>query len=593
MKKSLLFSLAALATLGSAFAATPNFLWAKLLDSPQTSDIPTEVAIAGDGNPVVLSQFGSRTASDIISFDGVTIATGAATNSNSDNLNLLVTKHNAKDGSLVWAVSSKEGDFYVASYANLVATADGGVLVLVNGRVADYTPYSTPVLKDATGKEVELSEFNTSARVYNQVLIKINESGAIEWARSIAQDQLPVPNATATGATERTSQGVSPYALAEDAEGNIYIGGNYRSPIIFTGKNYSSYVLTARNIENYTGDTQAAAGGLYIVRLDSNGNYVNHVRAKGELTRDQACSFVLDGSTLYFAGNISGAEGDQLTVGDKTVTIKSTAAGGLVVGSVSTDLNTVNFLTYLKPYLKSNKSTTQLKGINLLNNQLYLYGLFTGGLGTADSSAASLESNGTALEGWYIALNSSTGSWENAGQNKTTIGGYIDAFSYDGKIYFAGYQMNKTTGAFLEEYTPGYATYTNRYTIAKAGGVPTGYGAAFDPKTLNFYGIARGNAAFELADGSTTSAPTSWGSVIAAYTFAEESGVNAANADTNALSVKGGEGQIVITANGETDIQVVNTLGQTIAATTVKAGTTNIPVSTGIYLVNNIKVAVK
>ena len=147
MKKSLL-ALAALILSPTVMAEAPTQSWAKLIDSPQTQDLTSKVILCNDGNPVTLSQFGSQSATDNISYDGQVIATGSATNSSSNNANLLILKHSAKDGSLLWAVSSKSGDIIVSSDGNIAATADGGVLALLKMRSSNLTPYISPVLVD-------------------------------------------------------------------------------------------------------------------------------------------------------------------------------------------------------------------------------------------------------------------------------------------------------------------------------------------------------------------------------------------------------------------------------------------------------------
>jgi hypothetical protein len=593
MRKFLLFA-SAISLAFSSFADAPVFQWGKLIDSPQAQDLSAKVVLTTDGSPVTLSQFGSKNSTDYIKFDDQEIATGAATTSNSENLNLLVIKHNASDGSLKWVVSSKNGDFAVSSAANMCATSDGGVLVLVNGRSTEADALAAPVLVDNSGAEVNFYDWNTSVRVYNQVLIRINEEGNIAWARNIAMDQLPVPNASATGATDHTVNGVTPSALAVDADGNIYIGGNYRAPMILTGDKNATYVLTARNIENYTGDTQSAAGGLYVIRLDKDGNYVNHLRATGALTRDQASLFCIDGSTLYIAGNVSGNVGDKLTMGEKSISMESTLDGFFVAG-VTTDLKTVNSLTYIKPFANSSSThTTKLRDLQLIGDNLYVVGGGTGGYGAAGSSAAAVQSTGKPEEGWFIALNPTNGSWVGAANNDISIGAYLNIFPYNNKIYVYGYRLNKETGAFLDEYEAGKFERSNRYTVAKGGGAPTAYSAAFDATSTSIYTLVRGNAAFTYGDDSTSAAPTSWGGLLATYKFnTSSSAISVAQSDESVMTAKGVEGNIVISATDDTNVVIVNAAGQTLASQQVKAGETNFPCSAGVYLVNNVKVVVK
>ncbi len=592
MKQFLLLAIAATTAI-STYASAPNFLWGKLIDSDKTQDLSAKVVFTEDGNAVSLSQFGSRESTDNISYDGVKIATGGATTSNSDNLNLLVIKHNISDGSRVWSVSSKNGDFAVSSSSDMVATPDGGVVVLVNGRSSNLTEYTSPVLVDNSGAEVDFADWNTSVWIYNQVLVKINKEGNIEWARNIVMDQLPVPNASSGTSVNATTNGVTPNAVTVDADGNIYIGGNYRAPMIVTGEKNSTYVLTARNIESYTGDVQTAAGGTYVIRLDNEGNYVNHLRVSGELTRDQAGLFYVDGSSLYIAGTISGAQGNELTIAGKSVSVENTY-DGIYVAKVATDLKTVDYVQYIKAFDVSSKQNTKLRDLKVINNNLYIVGGGTGGYAKAGASEAVVKSTAAKDEGWFIALNAEDGSWVGAANNATNIGAYLNIFSYDNKLYVYGYKLNKDTGTFLDEYNEGEFTYTNRYTIAKEGGTPTGYAAKFDASSKTLVALARGNAAFKFGNDTSSDAPTNWGGLITAYTFAETGSTASATIEAaKAIKVNGAQGQIEISAEEDTDVVISNAAGQVLSSMTVKPGATTFACTSGLYFVNNIKVVVK
>jgi hypothetical protein len=382
-------------------------------------------------------------------------------------------------------------------------------------------------------------------------------------------------------------------AVNVDSEGNIYIGGNYRAPMILTGENNSTYVPTPRNISTYNGDVQAAAGGLYVIRLDANGNYVNHLRASGELTRDQASLFYVDGSTIYIAGNVKGKSGDELTIGGKSIKLKNTYEG-FFVASVATTLKTVNYLVPITAYGDS-KSTnsTKLRDLKLIDGKLYVAGGGKGGYGDASSTEAAVKSTGTTEEGWLIALNASDASWVSAINNATNIGAYLTVFSYGGNLYAYGYRLNATDGCFLDEYAGGNlaASSRTRYTIAKGGGAPTGYLAAFNASTGLFVGVGRGNSTFTLGDGSTTSKPTSWGGIVAAYSLAGEA-TAIVSTDASSFAVRGAQGRIVITTSEPTTVSIVNASGQRLASLQAASGETSFACPAGIYLVNGKKVEV-
>lgn len=593
MKKTLLTLLTVAASMTAVRAMAPIQDWAKLIDSPQTSDLTSKVIVCSDGNPVTLSQFGSRTNTDNIVFDGEVIATGAYTTSNSDNANVLIIKHDSADGSRLWSVSSKNGDIIISSSGNIAATADGGVLALLNMRSSKVSPYTSPVLVDNSGAEVEFPDWNTSVWIYNQVLVKINKDGNIEWTRTIVMDQLPVQNASSGNSTVATTNGVTPYGLALDADGNIYIGGNYRAPMIVGGANNGTFVLTPRNIETYNGDSQQAAGGLYLIKLTSEGEYVAHLKASGTLTRDQICDLCVEGNTLYFDGNLRGSVGDELKIGDKSLIVESTL-DGFMVGSVTTDLKTMNFLTYIKPFGNmSGKNSVKLRGIALIGGSLYVTGGGTGGFGPAGSSSASVSSTGNMEEGWIIKLNSTDGTWEGAANNETNIGAYLGAFGYSGKVYVPGYRLNAATGVFLDEYPSGSMNRTARHTLITGGGAPTGYSMAFNPATTRMYAVVRGNSTFTLCDATTTDKPANWGGLLSSLYFDAAAGVNDVIADESEFSVRGYDGYIIVDSTSDCHLRVVDTNGVTVVERDIVSGETRVELHAGVYIVNSSKVLVK
>lgn len=597
MKKFLL-SLVALALSCGAFASAPVYQWSKLIDSHLQQDMVSKVVVTTDGNIVSLAHFGSSSDTDGIEFDGVQIATGSATTSTSDNRNLLIIKHNAATGERMWNIYSKAGYIDVSSEGSIIATRDGGLLLLLNARSAQVSPFTSPMIVDATGAEIEFPEWNTSVAIYNQILLKVAFDGRVEWAKSIAMDQLPVPNASSGNSVNATTNGVSPYALAEDEEGNIYIGGNYRASMILTAHLNATYVFTPRNIDTYNGDTQSAAGGLYIIRLDSEGNYLNHLRASGTLTRDQIKVITVGGDKVYFAGNVRGNADDKLTIGGKSIVLEN-SYDGILLGCASRDLKTVDYLTYIKPHLTGTKTSnsTKIRALDLNGSSLYLIGGGQGGYSPANESAAKVISSSNGLEeGWFIELNASDGSWKNAVNNATNIGAYLGSFVYNGNLYVYGYRLNAATGCFLDEYSLGSTERMARHNLVLAGGAPTGYGMAFDPKSTRVVFCARGNKAFKMgADEVETAAPTGWGGVVAAFVMDPTlAGIeNVAVEAENGLKIAAVDGAIMVYATQSAPLTVTDMNGINVVNTQVQEGETRIALPAGIYIAAGHKLAVR
>lgn len=600
MKKFLL-TLIALTGIFTVRAVAPKFVWHKLIDSPQSSDQIRDITVTADGNVVTVSNFGSRTASDNISIDGEVVATGAATESSSDNLNLLILKQNATNGSKMWAVSSKKGDISSMGRTVITATPDGGVAALICLRSSKTTPYENPILVDASGAEVELLDWNLSEWIKYQTLIKISKDGIIQWVRPIIADQLPVPNASSGNSVNVTTDAGVPGAILTDDDGNIYIGGNYRAPLVFTGAQNSAFILTARNLETYNGDVQNLAGGFYLVKLNSEGHYLNHLRATSTgLTGDQIYDMQLSDGKIYFAGNLRGAEKATLTVGkSNSLTLeKKTSKNSLMLGAVyAADFKPV-FLTCYDgiPTTTSSAGTIKFMKMAVNGNNVYLMGALNRcGLAPNGSTETfvSVPANITLQRAFIAKVSGEDGTPVSSymPSDLTGISEFEYAFEYDGKLYAVAYLMNANTGTFVDEINPSDFTLSKR-TVLLNGASPTLNCAAFDAKNQRLFSVSRGNNSFTVGDGLKTDKPQSWGSVVTCHSFAEASAINGVENDAT-LTVTGEGGAVVVNTPEAADITVVDMLGRIVDKRTATAGETRIPLSAGLYIVNDVKVAVK
>lgn len=605
MRKSLLSILTLSASL-FAGATAPQLMWHKIIDSPQNSgDIMKCTEVTTDGNIVTLGCFGSRTEADNISFDGQVIATGAATNSSSDNLNLLAIKHRASDGSRLWSISSRKGDFASMGAMAMTATADGGVAMLIEMRSSNVTPYESPVIIDASGAEIDFPDWNVSCWVSYQVILKLSADGNVQWIRPVIADQLPVPDASSGTSTIYTARAAFPYALAEDAQGNLYIGGNFRAPMIFNGTGNSTYILQPRNLEGYNGDTQNYAGSLYLVKLDSEGNYLSHLKASSAdgVSSEFINDMVIDGDNLYFAGYFRGKADCKLTIGSGASALsltKSTANNAVMLGGVkiSAENNTFtpSFLTCYNEVQVSGKSRIQFQRLVAANGSLYLMGLFQGGIAANGSEDKLVTSVNTMLEGFCLRVDATDGKFAAGYANQTSIGGYLNGFLYNDRLYLAGYRLNAQTGSFIDEFNPETLEKLSSTTVAKAGGAPTLTAAAFNPANSCIYTLTRGSAAFTLTDDSSTEkqAGYGFGTVFCSHAIDPSlTAIDDVEADNTTFSVSALEGAVEVTATEETDVTVVDMKGITVDSRTVQPGKTTIALPSGIYVVNETKVAVR
>ena len=607
MKKSLL----SIFTLGCALfagAATPELQWHKLLDGPNTAaDNMSGIAVTADGNVITVGSFGAKTETDEFVFDGQTIATGTAYNGNSENYSLLVTKHNAKDGSLLWALSTKKGDVTTSGTNSVAPTADGGALLLVNMRSSSVTPYESPVIVDAAKTEIDFPDWNTSCWIMNQVVIKVSKDGYVQWARRVVADQLPVPNASSGSSVTNTTNGAFPNAIAEDKDGNIYIAGNHRAPLIFTGEQNATYVLQPRNLDSYNGDVQNYAGGLYLVKLDKDGNYLTHLQGSTAdgITADYINSMVVEDDMVHFAGYLQGKAGATLKLGKgsnaKEVAKLNANNAVLLCGVKSTVSGTTHSLVpqFLTCYNEANRSGATTHRIQFLSlvksdNSLFLMGTFFGAISTNENDTPLISSTSNMLEGFIVKTSASDGTYEAALANALFIGGYRNLISYNGSLYAQGYRLNALTGSYIDELDAESLEIKATTTVAKGGGAPTLMACAYDPASTRIYSATRGNNVWTLTDDSATEKPSGWGICLTCNVLDKElAGVSNVAAEAETLKVAGLQGCIEIQAAEAAQVKVVDMKGITVADRNVQPGTTTISLPAGIYIVNDSKVAVR
>lgn len=590
--RKLLLSLLAVSGLFSAYAADPVLNWAKLFDA-SNSEYTYAFASAADGGFLSFNSYGVKTAEDPVTYDGEKVASGSVTSTTSENKTLVIIKHNAA-GEKQWVVSSKVGDFDL-NLSAIEPTSDGGFVVAAKVRSTQNNGYVSPVLLDAFSTEVAL-ESPSKYWTYNIVLFKLTAEGAISWTRELYLDELPVPNASSGSSVTSTTNSVLAFALTVDNEDNIYIGGNFRSPFIIGGEKNSHFVLQPRNLASYNGDTQQAAGGTFLVKLDKEGDYQTHLKVSGDVIRDQISGLTYNDGYVYFLGTVKGAAKDVVTFGDKSVTLEN-ALDHLAYGRVSASTLDVDYFNYIKPFSnESGSNIVNVSNIRVIDGNLYLLGLLSGGLGVAnDANSKFATATKTQQEGFLVKLNAADGTYlSGKANNGLNVGGYFDIFKSGNDLYLYGYRLNAATGVYIEQYADDNKwELVKRTSLILGGGAPaTASNALFNSTTGNLIVSARGNNAFTFAGSDVTIAkPASWGSVIASFKVAETSGVqdvSAAAATTYSADKTG----VIVKTSDEIDVNIYNAAGAQVASQKVAAGTSHIALPLGIYVVNGVKVIV-
>ncbi len=573
-------------------AETPSFAWAKVLDGPLANVQNGGIAVTTDGNFVSYNSFQSSGSDSPCYFGDDLIANGSAISS---DRNLMILKTDAQ-GNKLWSVHSTNGYFDSAD-GKITPTADGGVLVLTKTRPSQNgTEYIASVLVDAAGDRTELYDMNTSIWAYCQALIKIDANGHIEWAKVFLNDQLPVPAATATAAKVATTNGVNPYSLCTDTDGNIYIAGNYRSPMVLSGKDNGCFVLCPRDVAAYNGDPQQTGGSLYIIKLDAEGNYLNHVKATGENNYEKINGVhFLDGN-IVFNGNIKGnGKGSSLTIGEATFSIDDdNTFDNVFVGSVKASDLSANYLRLYSTFTNSAKKfVVQVKNSIVADGKMYICGALNGGIGDSDAASALIATDGTMLEAFALQVNLNDGSIGRAFiQPGTAITGYYGCFLYNGNVYFQGYTIAKN--AFLDHFpADGEWTDNARFTFLD-GNVGMANAATVNDNTAVL--VSRVNAANGITVTGTETKPktTGYGLLFTSYNLGGTVAVPGISQDGVSGTVfTGDEGHITVSTASPAKVDVYTPSGAHVASADAPAGTSHITLPAGVYIANGNKVIVR
>lgn len=584
---STLIAAGAISGFGAGTESTLSYQWSYLIDTSSSQDCASSLILLKDGLPVSFNHFGSKTAEDAITFAGVTIATGAATTSTSDNRNLLIIKH-GEDGKALWTVYTKEG-YVDSANGNIAPTSDGGIVALLKVRSSNNEDLTTPVFVDSNGTH-SVTGWNTSACIYNMVALKISYAGLIEWIRPFDQSQLAIGKASSD-----IKDAVTPYAICVDSDDNIYIGGNFRTPIVAKGEKNGCFAFTPRNVDNYTGDSQTSAGGMFLIKLNSQGEYLDNLKISGSDTRDQISKLEYADGKIYFCGNILGSKDDKVTIGGKELVLPN-EFDNIAYGALGTDL-AADYVGLVKAYGASDgKHTTQLKNLKIINGDMYMLGAVKGGFGSESSSSPLITTSGTMLEGFALKCNAADGIFKSAHIYGTGISAYNNVFRYNNNTYLYGYRMNATEGVVLEKFSDD-DTWTpaadGKRSIVTGGGAPIAYGAAFDIKNKKLYTLSRGNNTFGFYGTEVKSEkPQSFGGLICAYSL-DGNTTSVSSPIESSFKIINVQGGIEISTSGDSMVTINTLSGINLYNAEVKAGTISIPLASGIYLVNGHKITVK
>ena len=411
MKKITLLAVAVLAS-ASMLASAQSLggtqtLWAKFVKNTQNEQALTsqgnQMVLAQDGGLYCIGNIGSTTAEQMtVLTDGTNatnLAQGIDYSGNGANQGLLIMKLSA-DGELVWTVAQTNGE--AAVNENWVAaTADGGLVALVNLRHTEGHLGDNITIKDAKGNNFDY-EWTVEARSFRSFIIKIDADGGIEWTREIEA------NATADEATypawSQTSrnigQGIKTYALDIDNEGNIYVGGLMCATLTTDG-----VTIPVHNVASWNGNAQTTVGNMFVIKFDQDGNYVKHLVSEGEATQENVRALKVVGNKLYMATWIAGVAGTEFSIGGKSVT-PATVNGSWALAELDTNLN-VNWLQFYESTISG--SAWQMPTMTIAGDHIYLMGTAKYGYTIGETNYTNTPAN-KARQSWLMQFDRSNGN---------------------------------------------------------------------------------------------------------------------------------------------------------------------------------------
>ena len=420
-------------------AHAQTFDWLTTLAATETSKAQTNiqyVAYYADSSALVFGNYGSLYATDKGVLGGQEYAGADYGTASGYNKNVLLAKLD-KEGNVLWAVHSEDGDVNDSQSA-VTLTADGGAVLALKFRHSDHNKQegvSSPLYKivDAVGTVFSREMVYPGAWVHQPVLVRVDKDGKITTVKNMWCSW-----EKAAKGEELTPDAFTFAAAVEDADGNIFIGGSQSLNMAL-----DTDTLYARLQPEWDGTTTNNRYNGFVLKLDADLNYIAHITSEGELETDKPSCVAIRGNKLYFSGLAKATESALLTIGNKHAEVKELS---LVNVCLTTDLNAE--LISATPIIRYNNKQGNLLYQMLLSRDgstLYL----TGGLqGAVVLNGDTIHSGGEQLstmnDGYTFAFSTTDGSLVKAALiGSTTMNLNHGAVETNDSLYVYNYFFGK------------------------------------------------------------------------------------------------------------------------------------------------------
>lgn len=580
MKKKTTILFAAMAL--GLFSAHADMVHKKfsMLDSPEQSTIQT---LKSSGNYIyTFGNFGTtQAAGTTATFLGQTFTGVAYTNGNSYGKNLLVVKHDA-DGNVSWTMNSNKGDID-ASNSSFIPTSDGGVFLALDTRYTGGNEFNDDVIFQAENSDGITTQvtFDCSFWAHQPLFVKVDNQGDVEWTKLAYCDTTARPNATFYN--YGTPDAFDIYDVAVDDAGNYYVVGRIKAD--FTIDNTT---IPSHNNDTWNGDSQKSCGNAFILKLNSEGNYVSHLVTSGSAEYDQLKTATVHNGKLYVAGHYKGNGSNSIGLGGQTLTVGSET--GMWVACLDLNL-TVSWATAIPGATVNNKNSIQMETMNFntTGDRFYLGGGVQGGIVINETT---ISSKSDMYNGFVVEVNANDGTVLNGvvAQNNS-IGKVYGIVANSDSIYVYGYDWGRSSGqVYLDSYDL-TLTPAHQYGLLNNSSMPTAWGCAVDGDKMVVAFRGRNQFTFPGSEATYNKSHFQGGLLFLefpGYDFDESAtgpGTGLVNTNSSEVQVYSQFGKLLIAGAEGQDVSIFNATGACVAHFTATNSTESISLPQGFYVV--------
>lgn len=596
MNRNRLSLLCLLPFLCVAAAAQYTFSWYSPLVgySEKAQSTIQSVKINSRGDVYTFASFGTNVDTDAYDGTGEPVAdflgrrfTGAPyKGGTSYGMNMLLVKHDL-DGNIIWSVNSDIGDEYISG-SDFVPTADGGAFVALKSRYTNKNQFADDIILRTVSNDGSLDSvlWHCSFWSYQPVFMTIDPTGNVSRIVTAYVDTTAMPSAGHY--SYGTPDAFDLYAVTADDEGNFYVAGRLKKEMVIQG-----HTIPVHNTDGWDGDSQKQVGSLFILKLDTNLDYVAHLTSGGSTAYDQIKTAEFRDGKLYFAGTYKASASTPFTLGDKSCTPVGGEVG-IFAAQLDKDLN-VNWLTGIPGVTASGKNSIQLESMDFSSDgsRFYLGGGVQGGIMVGQSQ---IESQSSAYNGFIVVVNAVTGSvddgtvWQNSG-----IGKVYGVIANTDSLYVYGYDWGRTTGkCYLDSYTLSFEPKC-QYPLMDVTGMPTAWGCvAYGDRIIAANRAPKNSEVSFYGTDETYSSEYAWYGLLVSYTFDgyaftpvdEPGGTTAAgHEETGGPVVYGHDGILHVAGAAGSEVAVYDLYGRCVVRFTALSDDETLTLQRGIYVV--------